>query len=135
MTDRILGRYIRDNVDLPADAASEVEDLGSFGFLRGIKDRAVMLEFRRKDGNSVAFDYGWLRKVEFSATECLTLHFGGGDVVKVIGRNLNRQTPSLLRGVVSHRVPWIQEASEPDVLTSPNNVTVIEQIAFPTTNR
>lgn len=138
MTDRILQRYTRtdrDNAESPADEASEVDDLGSFGWLRGVKDRALMLEFRQKDGNSVAFDYGWLRKVEFNPSDDIVLHFGGTDTVRITGRNLNRMTATnvqLLRGILGHRVPWIQEASEPDILKASDDATVIEQIAFPT---
>ncbi len=137
-TDRILNRYTRDIGASPAEDADDIEDLGAFGYLRGIKDRAVMLEFRMKDGNSVAFDYGWLRKVEYNPSEGVTLHFGSSETVKIIGRNLHRPTSSnaqLCRGILSHRVPWIQEASEPDILKSPSTVTVIEQIVFPSANR
>ena len=135
MTDRILSRYTRDSINAPADDVNEVDDLGSFGFLRGVKDRAAMLELRLKDGNSVAFDYGWLRKVEFNPSEGITLHFGGSDTVRINGRNLNRPNAinaQLLRGIHAHRVPWIQEASEPDILKASDDDTVIEQIAFPT---
>jgi hypothetical protein len=138
MTDRILQRYTRtdrDNTDSSANDEGEVDDLGSFGWLRGMKDRALMLEFRQKDGNSVAFDYGWLRKVEFNPSDGIVLHFGGTDVVRITGRNLNRMTATnvqLLRGILGHRVPWIQEASEPDILKASDDATVIEQIAFPT---
>ena len=138
MTDRILERYTRtdrDNVASNANEESEVDDLGSFGFLRGVKDRATMLELRLKDGNSVAFDYGWLRKVEFNPSDGIVLHFGSTDTARITGRNLNRVTTAnaqLLRGILAHRVPWIQEASEPDILKASDDATVIEQIAFPT---
>lgn len=138
MTDRILQRYTRSDRDEPEASSieeSEADDLGSFGFLRGVKDRAMMLEFRLKDGNSVAFDYGWLRKVEFNPSDGLVLHFGSTDTVRIIGRNLHRMTATnahLLRGILGHRVPWIQEASEPDILKAADDATVIEQIAFPT---
>ena len=143
MTDRILQRYTRtdrdDSQPVPVtDDQAEVDDLGSFGWLRGIRDRAIMLEFRQKDGNSVAFDYSWLRKVEFNPSEGITLHFGGDTVVKITGRNLNRPTrpnTHLLRGILGHRVPWIQEASEPDLIKAADDVTVIEEIAFPEANR
>ena len=141
MTDKILERYTRsdrDNAASNTNEASEAEDLGSFGFLRGVKDRAAMLELRLKDGNSVAFDYGWLRKVEFNPSDGIVLHFGGTDTVRIIGRNLNRPNATnaqLLRGIHAHRVPWIQEASEPDILKATNDATVIEQIVFPTASR
>ena len=36
------------------------EDYGAFGWLRGIRDRALMLELRKKDGSIIAFGYAWL---------------------------------------------------------------------------
>ncbi|TXT36044.1 MAG: Uncharacterized protein FD138_1116 [Planctomycetota bacterium] len=135
MTDRILQRYTRtdrDDSDPTANDLGEVDDLGSFGWLRGIRDRAIMLEFRKRDGNSVAFDYGWLRKVEFNPSDGIKLYFGGDTVVKITGRNLNqpiRPHMQLLRGILTHRVLWIQEASEPDLLQAADNATVIEAIA------
>lgn len=140
MTDRILQRYTRSDRDADSvdDDSTEVDDLGSFGYLRGVKDRATMLEFRLKDGNSIAFDYSWLRKVEFNPSVGLTLHFGGSDIVRIIGRNLHRPSRTnaeLVRGIHAHRVPWIQEASGPDLLQSPPDITIIEQIAITTQNR
>ena len=141
MTDKILQRYTRTdgNDSQPVtDDQAEVDDLGSFGWLRGIRDRAIMLELRQKDGNSVAVDYSWLRKVEFNPSVGITLHFGGDTLVKITGRNLNRPTRpnvQLLRGILAHRIPWIQEASEPDLLKAADDLTVIEEIAFPTANR
>lgn len=140
MTDnRILQRYTRtERDDSDANDLGEVDDLGPFGFLRGVKDRAAMLELRLKDGNSVAFDYGWLRKVEFNPSEGLTLHFGGADTVRILGRSLNRVMTArahLLRGILCHRVPWIKEASEPDLLQAPPEATIIEQITITPPNR
>jgi hypothetical protein len=44
-------------------------DLGAFGFLRGVRDRAVMLELRWKDGSVVAFAYAWLERAGFDPSE------------------------------------------------------------------
>jgi hypothetical protein len=47
---------------LPArDGETEApDDLGAFGWLRGVRDRALMLELRRKDDSVMAFAYAWL---------------------------------------------------------------------------
>ena len=37
-----------------------LEDFGAFGWLRGIRDRAIMLEIRHRDGRVPAFGYAWL---------------------------------------------------------------------------
>lgn len=43
---------------------SEIDDLGTFGFLRGSRERATMLELRRKNGNILALAYGYIDKAE-----------------------------------------------------------------------
>jgi hypothetical protein len=115
----------------PADAEGP-EDFGSFGWLRGIRDRAVMLELRKKDGNILAIGYGWLERLEYNPTEGLTLH-GVGSKVRIQGRNLNaevRPGVRLYEGITRHRVPWLQEADEPDSLEADDKATVIERIEW-----
>ena len=132
MSDSVLKRYMtpqaaREEPVPVADDDAE-DDLGSFGWLRGIRDRAIMLELRRKDGGSTAFDYGWLRKVEYNPSEGITLDFGS-EIVRIVGRNLDREVrPNvrLLRGLHARRVPWIQEAPDAQRLKAPGDATVIE---------
>lgn len=110
--------------------AEPLDDLGSFGWLRGIRDRAIMLELRHKDGTITAHSYAWLEKAEFDPSDGITLHFGG-KTVRITGRNLNaesRPNVRLFSGIARHRVPWIQEADGPTQLDSPVGATVIEAI-------
>jgi hypothetical protein len=107
-----------------------LDDLGAFGFLRGVHDRAIMLELKHKDGRVTAFGYAWLDHAEFDPSEGITLYFGGR-TVKITGRNLNAQVrPNvrLLDALLRHRVPWIREADAPAVLEAGRNATVIEEI-------
>lgn len=106
------------------------ENLGAFGWLRGARDRALMLELRRRDGSAVAFGYSWLERIDFDAASGMTLTFGR-QVVRIQGRNLNaesRPNVRLLDGLCRHRVPWIQEADEPTSLRADPIATVIERI-------
>jgi hypothetical protein len=132
MSDNVLHRYMKSKADEPTEGVlndnEEEEDLGSFGWLRGVKERAVMLEFRSKDGRTTALDYGWLRKVEFDPSTGIALHFDG-QAVRIVGRNLNaevRPNVRLLRGLLAHRVPWIQEASEASLMRAGEQSVVIE---------
>lgn len=134
MSDSILQRYAagRLKTDEPDEGVlndNEDElDLGSFGWLRGVRDRALMLEFRSRDGRSIALDYGWLRKVEFDPSEGVSLHFDGQQV-RIIGRNLNKEIRAnvrLMRGILAHRVPWIQEANEANIMRAGEQAVVIE---------
>lgn len=108
------------------------DDLGSFGWLRGIKDRAIMLELRKKDGNILAIGYGWLERVEFNPSEGITLMVLG-QKIRIKGRNLNgevRQSIRLFEGITRHRVPWIQEADEPARMEGNDAVTLVDSIEW-----
>ena len=137
MTDSLLHKYIQrtpgDNGDnSPNPEVESLDDLGSFGWLRGVRDRAVMLELRKKDGNILAVGYAWLDKAEFDPSIGITLHTGG-QTIKLRGRNLNteaRPNVRLFQGITRHRVPWIQEADEPTVMEAQGQGTLVEQIEW-----
>src|SRR6267154_4781186 len=95
MTDNnILDRFLH---RVPATGANEnhlheeneIDDLGVFGFLRGSKERAAMLELRKRDGQILAVGYGMF-EVEFNPSEGITLHFADRKV-RIHGRNLNAE--------------------------------------------
>ena len=124
-TSRATAAPVRDEAEMDA-----VDDLGVFGYLRGVRDRAVMLELRKKDGSVTAFGYGWLERIEFDPTDGITLRFAG-QTVKIVGRNLNVETrPNvrLLDGLVRHRVPWIREAAGTELSAASRSDSIIEEI-------
>jgi len=133
--DSILERYTGKRT--PSDAGEQTPDDAAyesaafaFGWLRGIRDQAIMLELRFKDGRVQAMGYAWLLDAEFDPSLGITLHFSD-KTVRVTGRNLNAESrPSmrLFNGLARHRVPWIQEADEPTALTAAKNATVIDAI-------
>ncbi len=137
MTDSLLTKYIQRNPGEGGDSSPlpEVEpldDLGTFGWLRGVRDRAVMFELRKKDGNILAVGYAWLDKAEFDPSMGITLHVGG-QTIKLRGRNLNaevRPNVRLFQGITRHRVPWIQEADEPAAMESQGQGTLVEEIEW-----
>jgi hypothetical protein len=104
------------------------DDLGSFGWLRG-RERAIMLELRKKDGSVNALGYAWLEQITYDPGT-ITLHFTN-KTVKITGRNLNseaRPHVRLLDGLCRHRIPWIQEADEPTAMMADRQAVVIERI-------
>ena len=131
----VLQRYVTSRESRIGIAAENAEadacdDLGAFGWLRGIRDRAVMLELRRKDGSIVAIGYGWLERVQFDPSEGITLS-AAGQKIRIRGRNLNaevRPTVRLFEGITRHRVPWIQEADRATGLEAGDRETVIDAI-------
>src|SRR6266404_1320814 len=110
MTDKtILERYGgRGTAGDGAPDLESVDDLGAFGWLRGIRESARMLELRKKDGNILAVGYGWLERVEFNPSEGITLSIVGR-TIRIKGRHLNgeaRPAVRLFEGITRHRVPW-----------------------------
>lgn len=107
-----------------------VEDLVAFGWLRGVQDRAIMLEIRHKDGHITAKGYSWLQSAEFDPSSGITLNFSG-ETVTIKGRNLGgeaRPNIRLFAGILRHRVPWIQEADGAAVLEAAKHAVVIEEV-------
>lgn len=136
MNDKILDRFMHrtqpDSVnENNASDETEIEDFGTFGFLRGSRERAAMLELRRKDGNILAVPYGWLEKIEFNPSEGITLYVAGNKV-RITGRNLNcegtRPKIKLFEGIARHRVPWVREINEPESMRARDGDTVVDLI-------
>jgi hypothetical protein len=129
MSDSILERLTGRN-DAPPPKADELEteDLQCFGWLRGARERAIMLELRHRNGNITAFGNAWLEKAEFDPSEGITLQFGG-KTIRIIGTGLNheiRPNISLFQGIVRHRVPWIRESEFGEIGGPQSRVSVDE---------
>ncbi|HEY1685913.1 MAG TPA: hypothetical protein VGG19_14205 [Tepidisphaeraceae bacterium] len=112
--------------------AEGTENLGAFGFLRGSRDRAEMLELRKKTGNLRAIGFGWIQKIDFDPSSGITLYVVD-ETIKIKGRNLNaiaRQQISLLGGIIRHRVPWIAESDQSTILQADKSDVVVETIEW-----
>lgn len=135
MDKSILQKYTRKDEEPSASNVHDLnptEDLGAFGWQRGLRDRCLMLELRKKGGNVLVLGYAWLHRIDFDPSEGLTLWFAGQKIV-IRGRNLNaevRPTVRLLDGLTRHRVPWIQEASQADVMEAKSEACVIESMTW-----
>jgi hypothetical protein len=61
MSNKLLSKYTGRAAESAAPAAHAatdaevIDDFGAFGWMRGARDRAVMLELEKRDGNIVAF--------------------------------------------------------------------------------
>ncbi len=137
MSDRVLSKYLgrkdEDDSEVAADSGPDgTEDLGAFGWMRGQRDRAVMLELRKKTGEILAIGYGWIERMEFDPSKGITLYCGR-QTIHIKGRNLNaeaRPQVRLYQGLTRHRVPWIQEADRATQLRSDQNSVVIDAIEW-----
>ena len=98
-----------------AEANSDEEECRAFGYLRGIRDRAISLEFRFADGRSLAFPYTWLGPMKYQPSAGLLLKFTGDQLHLVLleGSNLNALVNGSVslyeRGIMRHRVTWVRE--------------------------
>ena len=137
MADKFLhhrpGRTIDDRLDpAPSVDSGGVDDFHSFGWLRGIRERATMLELRKQSGDCLAIGYSWIERVEFNPSDGITLHVHG-DKIHIKGRNLNaeaRPEVRLFQGIARHRVAWVQEADRPGSLNGSERATIIETIVW-----
>jgi hypothetical protein len=134
MSESLLEKYttraLADRAEtIESDAA---DDLGCFGLLRGVRDRAVMLELRKRSGHVLAIGYGYLERAEFDPSEGIILHALGRSI-KLKGRNLNggaNSAVTLFGGICRHRVPWVQEASRGAVLRVADSTPVVDAIEW-----
>ncbi|HEY2841653.1 MAG TPA: hypothetical protein VGJ26_21010 [Pirellulales bacterium] len=131
MKGNLLEKYAKPSeAEKPDDQNGVSEDLGAFAFLRGVQDRALMLELRFKNGKRRALAYAWLHDAEFDPSDGITLHFGPKKV-RIAGQNLNaeaRPNVRLFDALARHRVPWIQEASGAGSWTADRGATTIDEI-------
>jgi hypothetical protein len=121
-------------------AGSEKEDTGeescpAFGFLRGLNDRSLMIEFRFKNGNSEALPYGWLGAVRYNPSVGILLKFTGDVVTLVLirGSNLDAdvkdQAVNLTdRGLLKHRILWVREMDEDELRRAGKGEATIDRI-------
>lgn len=121
MADSVLERHLLKGGTLAEELRRQGEgdpdatdDLGCFGWLRGVRERALMLELRRRDGNIIAVPYAFIERMEYDPSEGIALLVPGFRVV-LKGRNLNAEVRPHVRlfdGLVRHRVPWVRDAQK-----------------------
>jgi len=113
----LVSRFIaRQGTDAAESEEAVCDNLGCFGWLRGIRDRAVMLELRKATGDILAVGYAWIDRMGLDPSEGITL-YAGSQRIRIRGKCLNEgdgAKPRLFEGLTRHRVPWIQEGSLED---------------------
>jgi hypothetical protein len=127
---RKTGTTTRPVADEDDEAASP-----AFGFLRGVRDRALNIEFRReREGDSFSFPYSWLGPTRCHPSFGLVLLFSGSEqyLVTIKGRNLNTLGETGLslyeRGILRHRVTFVREMAAEESKGQPEAECVVEQI-------
>ncbi len=104
------------------DDTSEDASCPAFGYLRGLRERALAVEFRYLNGNRDWFAYSCLNSWRFNPSAGLLLKFTGDIVTLVLirGSNLdalvNQSGVNLTdRGFQRHRVLWVREMDDEEL--------------------
>jgi hypothetical protein len=117
-----------------AEVGTDEDECLAFGYLRGIRERALTIEFRFADGNRLAFPYSWLGTMKYNPSAGLLLKFVGDQVYLVLleGSNLNavvKDAVSLYdRGIQRHRVTWVRELPRQQVEAAREGDVTISRI-------
>ncbi|MEZ6142943.1 MAG: hypothetical protein R3B84_20455 [Zavarzinella sp.] len=93
-----------------------------YGFVRGIRDRAMMLDCQWKSGNRQGFSYHWLSRVELDLSGIVRLSFGP---IRIELRGTHLTT--IYQLAIQQRLVWIRE-QDPIREQVSSTDTVIEQI-------
>jgi hypothetical protein len=107
----------------------------AYGFLRGLDQRALAVEFRFRNGNSDWFPYSLLASWRYDPSVGLLLKFTGDVVALALirGSNLAAKAPGkdinlTDRGLQRHRILWIREMGEDEVRRSGEGEPTIDSI-------
>src|SRR6266702_2118369 len=101
---------------------SDQESCGAFGYLRGLHEKALAVEFRFRSGDSEVYPYSWLGPWRHNPSAGLLLKFTGDVTTLVWIRGSNLDAPvnqggvNLTdRGLQRHRILWIREMEEEEL--------------------
>lgn len=101
------------------DDAGEEASCPAFGYLRGLRERALAIEFRFRDGNREWFPYSCLGPWRFNPSAGLLLKFTNDvtTLVLIRGSNLDAMVGDRAinltdHGLQRHRILWVREMDE-----------------------
>ena len=112
----------------------EEEECLAFGYLRGIRERALHLDLRFANGNCETFPYSWLGPVKYNPSAGLLLKFVGDLVYLVLieGSNLNALVKGAVslydRGLQRHRITFVREMTRQQRERAGEGEVAIERI-------
>ena len=119
----------------PVEKEDDEDSCPAFGFLRGLHDRALALEFRLLNGNSETFSYSLLASWKFNPSIGLLLKFTSdvATLVLIRGSNLDVMPPGRAitltdRGLQRHRITFIRVMHEAELKRAGNAQPSIDNI-------
>jgi hypothetical protein len=132
----VLARFAPAAASAPGagETVADEEECPAFGYLRGLRDRALALEFRFANGDSAAYPYSWLGPIEYNPSAGLLLKFVGDLVYLVLleGSNLNALVNDAIslydRGLLRQRVTWVREMTREQLSRAGEGEVTVERI-------
>ena len=113
----------------------EEDSCPAYGYLRGVRESALMLELRLRNGDREYYPYHLLGPVRFNPSVGLLLRYSGDVVTLVLirGSNLdalvNQGSINLTdRGIQRHRVLWVREMDEAELRRAARGEPTIDRI-------
>jgi hypothetical protein len=108
----------------------------AFGYVRGLEQRAVAVEFRFRDGNSDWFAYSLLGAWRYNPSVGLLLKFAGGDLITYVlirGSNLDavlreKEINLTDRGFQRHRITFVREMDEDELRKAGEGEPTIDRL-------
>lgn len=107
----------------------------AFGYLRGMHERALNLEFRFRNGNREWFSYALLATCRFNPSVGVLLKFTGDVVTLVLVRGSNLDLPVhsgavdlIERGLERHRVLWVREMDQNELRMAGEREPTVDRI-------
>lgn len=88
-----------------------VEEHPCYGTIRQNRERAVMLELRKRDGTIFAIPYQRIDQIQYSPSDGIRMLVNGIEI-KITGQCLNSSgggSASILNALVRQRLAWIAE--------------------------
>jgi hypothetical protein len=119
---------VKEKEDPPEDSCV------AFGYLRGLHERALAIEFRLRNGNRDYFSYSHLASWRYNPSVGLLLKFTDDLVTLVLirGSNLDalvKQSVNLTdRGFQRHRILWLREMDEMELRRAGKGEPTIDRI-------
>jgi hypothetical protein len=114
---------------------SDEQSCAAFGYLRGLREQALMLEVRFRNGNREWYPYSLLGSCRYNPSVGLLLRFTGDVVTLVLirGSNLDalvhQGAVNLTdRGIQRHRILWVQEIDEAELRRASKGEPTIDRI-------
>ena len=112
----------------------EEDACGCFGYLRGVRDRALAVEFRLRTGNSEWLPYSCLVAWRFNPSVGLLLKFAADvtTLVLIRGSNLDALVNDSMnltdRGIQRHRITYVREMDEDELRRAGSREPTIDGI-------